>query len=335
MKKLTKSIYKQLAPGIYRISLPLPGEKPGPVNAYLFTGKHTTLLDTGMLMTVDTLRNALKEIGTGFSDIKQIILTHGHFDHCGAAKRIVREAGGSIVIIGHEEDKSLVEHGLQVSRKQYAAYLRLMGLPYMLLLSLEFVRHSFSVFAEHTQIDRFLSDGEKIKIGNYHASVIAVPGHTRGSICLYLKKENILFAGDHILGHITPNAFVMLEPDIDLPRRSSQAEYYDSLNKIERLSPRIVYPAHGEPVTDLSVVIAKYKKFFIQRQKKILSILNSGESTVYGIARALFPHIKGLRLPFQIFLTVSEVYTHLQILEKEKSVICEVNKGVLRISKTN
>ena len=323
----------EIAPGIYRISLPLPGEKPGPVNAYIFLGKHITLLDTGMLGTVDTLRESLNQIGIGFSDIKQIVLTHGHFDHCGAAKRIVREAGGGIFITGHEADQNLVEHGLQVSRKQYTAYLRLMGLPNILLLSLELVRRSFSLFAEHTHIDKFLSDGEKITLGNYQASVISTPGHTRGSISLYLKKENILFAGDHILGHITPNAFVMLEPDLDLPKRSSQAEYYDSLNKIERLSPRIVYPAHGEPVANLDTVIAKYKKLFTQRQKKILSILGSGESTVYKIARTLFPHIKGFQLPFQIFLTVSEVYTHLQVLEKEKKVAWKVKNGVLCIKK--
>ena len=205
-----------------------------------------------------------------------------------------------------------------------------MGVPLIFELLFYGVEWLFSSLAENCRVDTSLSDGEKIQVGHYEATVISTPGHTRGSICLYLEKEGILFAGDHILGHITPNAFVMLESDFDIPWRMSQVEFYDSLRKIESIAPRIVYPAHGDPITDLPQTAAMFREQFSLRQEKILVILKEGEFTVYGIARKLFPEISGKRLPLEIFLAVSEVFTHLQVLEKDGMVLSHLRRGARR-----
>lgn len=335
MKEDKQLRYHEIYPRIYRIILPLPGDKPGPVNAYLFTGKTVTLLDTGTLKTVHILKHTLAQIGISFSDIDQIILTHGHIDHYGAARKIIEGSRGLVTVAAHEEDKSLIEHGMEVPWEQFIKYYQLMGVPLIFQDSFLLIRSLFSSMAENCRIDRFLSDGEKILMGDYEATVITTPGHTKGSISLYLEKEGILFPGDHILGHITPNAFVMLEADFDLPRRMSQVEFYDSLQKIEEISPRIVYPAHGEPIQNVRSIIAMFREQFSLRQKNILSILDRGEYTVYQIGRKLFPDISEKRLPFEIFLMVSEVYTHLQLLQKEDRVLSYLNKGALyyRINK--
>jgi glyoxylase-like metal-dependent hydrolase (beta-lactamase superfamily II) len=321
--------YKEIHPKIYKITLPLPGDKPGPVNVYLFLGKQVTLLDTGTLKTAKLLQAVLNEIGVSFSDINQIVLTHGHLDHYGAARRIIAGSKGGIAIVGHREDKNLVEQGWDVPRKQFAKYFKLMGVPLTHQFSLLLVRWVFASMAESASIDRFLSDGEKILMGDYEATVIATPGHTRGSISLYLEKEKMLFSGDQVLAHITPNAFVMLEADVDLPRRLSQVEFYESLRKLEALAPRMVYPAHGKPIADLAETAAMFREQFSLRQKKILSILGEGPATVYRIARKLFPDIRGWRLPLEIYLAVSEVYTHLQVLEKENVVASTSTNKVL------
>ena len=73
-------------PDVYSIKLPLSGYKPGPVNVYLFKGDKITLIDTGMKQTANLLRKALEEHGIRFSDIDNIVVTHGHVDHYGAAK---------------------------------------------------------------------------------------------------------------------------------------------------------------------------------------------------------------------------------------------------------
>jgi glyoxylase-like metal-dependent hydrolase (beta-lactamase superfamily II) len=329
-----KKRWEKIYPGIYRIILPLAGKKPGPVNAYLFTGKAVTLLDTGTMKSFPVLERTLGEMGMTCADIDQIVLTHGHIDHYGAARKIVAAAGRDIAVIAHEEDRTLVEHGLEVPRLQFIRYYRLMGVPLVYQMSLQLVHWIFSYLAEPCAITRFVSGCDTILMGDFEAAVIETPGHTRGSISLYIEKEGVLFPGDHILGHITPNAFVMLETDFVLPRRMSQVEFYDSLRKIEEIAPRIVYPAHGEPIEDVGKTISMFRDQFLLRQNSILSILAGGESTVYDIGRKLFPDISGKRLPLEIFLMVSEVYTHLQVLEKEKAVEFEEKNGALYYRKS-
>lgn len=335
MNKQKRLRYEEIHPGIFRIILPLAGEKPGPVNAYLFTGKKVTLLDTGTLKSVSVLERRLDQIGYAFSDIKQIVLTHGHIDHYGAARTIVEGSGNPVMVMAHEEDTNLIAHGLDVPREQFLKFYRLMGVPKLFQVSLLLIRWIFSSMAENCRVDKFLSDGEKILLGDYEATVIATPGHTRGSISLYIEKEGILFPGDHILGHITPNAFVMLEADFDLPRRMSQVEFYNSLKKIEKVSPRIAYPAHGEPIPDVANTITMFREQFSLRQNNIMSILAGGEYTVYQIGRKLFPDISRKRLPLEIFLMVSEVYTHLQVIQMENRVSSYLDTGKLYYKKSN
>jgi glyoxylase-like metal-dependent hydrolase (beta-lactamase superfamily II) len=332
MKHQTTIRCEEIHSHIYRIVLPLPGKKPGPVNVYLFKGAHTTLIDTGTLKTAHHLEESLNRIEIGFSDIDRIILTHGHIDHYGAARRVVNGSSRHVSVAAHREDRSVIESGMEASDRQFSKFYRLMGVPLIFELLFYYVGWIFSSLAENCRVDFCLSDGEKIQVGDYEATIISTPGHTKGSICLYLEKEGILFAGDHILRHITPNAFVMLESDFDIPWRMSQVEFYDSLQKIESIGPRIVYPAHGDPITDLPQTAAMFREQFSLRQKKILAILEEGEFTVYRIARKLFPEISGKRLPLEIFLAVSEVFTHLQVLEKDGMVVSHIRRGAQRYS---
>lgn len=322
----------EILPGVYRIVLPLAGEKPGPMNVYLFTGRPVTIVDTGTLTSVPVLLRELAGLGMTFADIEQIVLTHGHIDHYGGAASIIRGAGHAIDVYAHAEDRRAIEHGIEVPKRQFDRYYRLMGAPFIFRLSLFAVQLMFMSMAETCGVTRLLSDGESISLGGYPARVITTPGHTRGSISLYLEQERIVLPGDHILGHITPNAFVMLETDFVLPRRMSQVEFYESLAKIEKLGPRMAYPAHGEPIDDVRGVTAMFREQFRLRQESILAILAGGENTVYRIGRALFPDIRGKRLPLEIFLMVSEVYTHLQVLEKEGRVASLQRGGSLRFA---
>ena len=45
-------------------------------------------------------------------------------------------------------------------------------------------------------MDFLLKDGEKLNFGNVEFEIITTPGHTTGSICYYIRSENILFTGD-------------------------------------------------------------------------------------------------------------------------------------------
>lgn len=318
---------REVMPGVFSITLPLPGEKPGPVNVYLFKGRRTiTLLDAGTSKAFGVLKKALAEHGLTVDDIDRIVLTHSHIDHYGAVKKILRTSASPIDVAGNFVRTTSIATGLGVSRTTMGDFLSLMGVPPVVRNSMRILSTAFALLGEKCRVTTFLKEGQVIPMGDYDCRVIETPGHTVDSICLYAERENVLFSGDHILPHITPNAFVMLEEGRPLPERLSQKEFYDSVDKINRLAPRTVFPAHGRPIDNLAGVTRMYADNFRQREGLILNLVASGEAVVYKIARKLFPRLNTARLPLEIFLAVSEVYTHVQMLEFKGAVTTRVEK---------
>lgn len=332
MKKEYK-LSKEILPDVFSIKLPLPGRKPGPVNTYLFKGKKNTLVDTGMLQTAGMLKEALNEQDLEFSDIDRIIVTHGHPDHCGTAKKIVR--AGKAKVVAHPGDKVTMESGRDVSYRRYKNFLQLIGVPTSVTVLLGLLSFMFKFMSESCKIDIVVGEGDEIELGQYCAKIIETPGHSKGSICLFIEQGGILFCGDTIIEHITPNAFIILDENEELPVRLSQDEFYQSLEKIKKLSPSIIYSAHGKTVTDIDKMVAGYRSAFAQRQEKVLSVVREGEKNVYKIARQLFPEIGGLRLPLEIFLSISEVYTTIQVLQKEGKVALNIKNGRLEVTEVS
>jgi glyoxylase-like metal-dependent hydrolase (beta-lactamase superfamily II) len=321
---------REILPDVFKITLPLPGRKPGPVNVYLFKDREVTLIDTGTLQSATVLEKALAEHHLGFSDIKRIIITHGHPEHYGAANKIAK--AGRAKVIAHWEDRKSIENGMGVSSTRYRNYLLLTGIPIYVSVMLKILLVLFKHMAENCRVAMTVQEGDRIPLGRYEATIIETPGHTKGSICLFLEKEKMLFCGDTMIEHITPNAFVMLEEGEKLPLRSSQKEFYQSLEKIKGLSPSVVFSAHGKDIRDVSGLIEGYQSAFAQRKEDVLSIVRSGEKNVYRTARKLFPDIGGVRLPLEIFLSISETYTTMQVLQEEGKIKMHIKKGRLEVT---
>jgi len=320
----------EILPDVFKITLPLPGRKPGPVNVYLFKGREITLIDTGTLQSAPVLEKALAEHQLGFSDIKKIIITHGHPEHYGAADQIAK--AGRAKVIAHREDQKSIENGMDVSSKRYKDYLLLTGIPLYVGVMLKMLSVLFRHMAENCRVAMTVQEGDRIPLGRYEATIIETPGHTKGSIGLFLEKEKMLFCGDTLIEHITPNAFVMLEEGEKLPLRSSQKEFYRSLEKIKSLSPSVAFSAHGKDIRDVSGIIEGYRSAFAQRKEAVLSIIRSGEKNVYRTARKLFPDIGGVRLPLEIFLSISETYTTMQVLQEEGKIKMDIRRGRLEVT---
>lgn len=321
---------REILPDVFSIKLPLPGRKPGPVNVYLFKSGEITLIDTGTLQSAPFLQKALAEHHLGFSDIKKIIITHGHPEHYGAANQIA-EAGGAKVI-AHQEDRKSIEDGMDVSPQKYKDYLLLMGIPLHVGVMLKILFFLFRRMAQNCRVDGTVQEGDRIPLGRYEGTIIETPGHSKGSICVFLEKEKVLFCGDTMIEHITPNAFVMLDEKQTLPVRLSQREFYQSLEKIKNLSPSLAHSAHGKDILDVSKLIDGYQSAFAQRKDAVLSLVSSGEKSVYQVARKLFPEIGGLRLPLEIFLSISETYTMMQVLQQEGKINMSIRGGCLEVS---
>lgn len=306
---------------IYRISLPLPGYPPY-INVYLFKGEVNTLFDTGIFWTWRLLRGALKELGLQFSDIHQIILSHGHVDHYGAAYAIAKKNKHSEVI-AHHADAKRIEDGIYDKPSSMLEFIQTMGIPMSLIVPLAFLDLIFKSMGRSVTVTRKIMDDEcSLQVGNYNAQLILTPGHSKGAMCLYIEKEGFLFSGDHIVPGVKPIILAGFEPNTSFPVAQSHAIFHTSLKKIEKLSPQYIFPAHGEPFQEkLNRLILKYHKVYQLRKKRMYNLLLNNDYTVYGLARQVFKNLKGINLVLDLYLSLSETYTHLEAMCEEGDVI--------------
>lgn len=176
-------------------------------NVYIVVSKNEAIvIDPGG--EPDKIIDKLNELNT---NLKYIVLTHCHSDHIGAVTDLQKIKGGEVLI--SEEDGKAVNNPIRNLAPFMGSKL------------------------EKIKVDRFLSEGNKIELGDEEFKVIETPGHTKGGICIYSEKQKVLFSGDTI--------FKGTYGRTDLPSSSYQ-DMKDSIQKLMKLPDDIdVYPGHG------------------------------------------------------------------------------------------
>ena len=129
-----------------------------------------------------------------------------------------------------------------------------------------------------------LQDGETIRAAGTEIRVLATPGHTSDSLCFHLPQDGphgSVLTGDTILGSGTT---VLDYPDGTL------RDYLESLDRLERLGPATVLPAHGPVLPDLAVVAAAYLEHRAERLAQISAALDrlGRWATVAQVADAVY-----------------------------------------------
>ncbi len=323
-------IIKEFPPfeGIHAIVLPLTGF--GDLitsNMFVLGSGPVTLIDTGPKYpgALDFFRDGLNKAGFDFSDVERIIITHGHIDHFGLASEIIRSAGHPIPCHLHKNDAWRTLSGY--IRKGYwseesSVFTRMAGMPEKAIVRMERRSAFFKNFCDPLDEALPLEDGDTFTGDGFSLKTIHTPGHSPGSCCLYEEKEKILFTGDHIIKHITPNPITEVHKSfLGDPSYKSLLAYEKSLGKVEDLDVRFAFSGHGEYIDNLKALISRYRSHHEKRKLQIVESLTDGARPVYDLVEDLFPDLPDN----EIFLAISEVFSHLEVLIEEGRVVLDHN----------
>jgi glyoxylase-like metal-dependent hydrolase (beta-lactamase superfamily II) len=304
----------QVLDNIYKIELPIPFPLKT-MNVYFIDEAPRTLVDAGIKTeaSFDTLKKGLETIGYGLDSIERILITHGHIDHYGQAKRLSSLSDAPIYIHSKEYGRiRSIIHSLGYLK----SILMRNGTPEALVNgAIQFIESAQNM-ADPLEEAFFLNDGDAISFKSMTWKTLLCPGHSPGLICFHWPEKRILFTGDHLLKEITPNP-VLNVPEYRLPfRYPSLKDYLTSLEEVEKLDTSLLLPGHGEEIHDMRGLIQKIFAHHKERMDRVLFSISHGEKTAFEIAMDLFPGVP----PFEIFLGISEAVGHLDIL-KEKGIV--------------
>jgi glyoxylase-like metal-dependent hydrolase (beta-lactamase superfamily II) len=308
---------EDLGNGLFRFPLPLPNDGLRAVNVYAIAdGEGFTLIDGGWAIRESRrlLAEYLGAYGAGLGDIRQFLVTHVHRDHYSQAIA-VRETHGATVAIGRGEMANITalnKVAMGLMRPTYLRRLHRAGASR--LADLGALEGTAQIREDLTASpDRWLSDGTTIQLASRDLEVIATPGHTRGHVVFHDANARVLFAGDHVLPHITPS--VGFEP---APVTSSLGDYLTSLARVRALPDSRLLPAHGPVVKGTHDRVDELLRHHDRRLNAMRAAVAAGATTAYDVACAVKwtwreSDFTNLRESDQI-LAVLESEAHLDLL---------------------
>jgi glyoxylase-like metal-dependent hydrolase (beta-lactamase superfamily II) len=154
------------------------GKIPRFVYVYLIYGEQICLIDSGVATSEKIIFDYMKKTGRSPEDISLLLLTHSHPDHIGAAQAVKRASGCKVA--AHTAEIAWIEDvDLQARERPVPGFNLLVG--------------------GSVKVDHPLQDGDVLDLGDgLDLLVIHTPGHSRGSISLWLPEEKALFSADAV-----------------------------------------------------------------------------------------------------------------------------------------
>lgn len=276
----------KVAEGIYRIPLPLPMDGLRAINVYVIeTDDGLTLIDGGWSIPQarDLLDRCLKQIDSGFGDIRRFLVTHVHRDHYTMASVLGNEYGIDVALGLEEKDALDVLNNVdELTENPFATVLRSAGA--------HEIAEAWSKGGEDDELPdpamwaypgTWLEGDQQIAVGARIIDAVHTPGHTPGHYVFADQAASLLFAGDHVLPTITPSIGFTV-PETDQPL----GHFMASLTKVRSLPDLQVLPAHGPVAPSSHARVDELLAFHESRLDQCVTALaGSGAGlTAYDVA---------------------------------------------------
>jgi glyoxylase-like metal-dependent hydrolase (beta-lactamase superfamily II) len=192
------------------------------VQAHLVLEPELSLIDCGYSGSMSRISKAIEEAGRSMDELARVVCTHGHPDHAGGAREL---AMAGVPILIHPAD------GARLSTTWRNA-----------------LRHPsrgriFAAMTPEPPATVPMEDGEVLPILG-GLEVVHTPGHTPGSVCLYARRDRVLFVGDTLQRRFGTVSFAssLYSDDIATARRSVQ--------RLASLDVSTVVFSHFPPLTE-------------------------------------------------------------------------------------
>ncbi len=196
----------------------------GNVNCYIVeNGSGGVLVDTGRREFARRVLEACRRYR-----VRLIVLTHGHFDHAENAAFLSEALGVPIGMSGRDLDL------ISSNANQALSAETLLGKVVLSASLREFSRRSMRVFEPEV----LLQEGDCLTDYGIDARIVALPGHTEGSIGLDVEETNLV-VGDALMNMFYPTVSMLFH---------NRGAMLESAEKISTLGRRMLYFGHGRPV---------------------------------------------------------------------------------------
>lgn len=310
----TEPTTEPVAPGVHRIPLPLPSDALRAVNVYAVEdGEGLTLVDAGWGIAAarTALEDALARIGHELGDVRRFLVTHLHRDHYELSV-LVRGLFGSRILLGSGERVAMDSLRTRQGPSPLLDRLRVAGAGDLLTTLLR-VNPMDGEDIDWQPPDAWLDDHDLVDVGARQLEALATPGHTRGHVVFVDHAAGLLFAGDHVLPHITPS--IGFE---EVPLDSALVDYLASLARVRELPELQLLPAHGPVQATTHDRVDELLVHHDLRLDQTVAAVRAGAATAWEAADAIPWTRRQLPFqdldPFNQMLAVNETLAHLDAL---------------------
>jgi hydroxyacylglutathione hydrolase len=201
-------------------------------NVYVVAnGRNAILIDCGMKKKEKKILAALEGMQLSPHDIKLIILTHTHYDHCGSIAALQEITGAKVLV--HQAEAACLEQG-------YCEFPK--GTMWFPKITSAIGRSVGKKLGEYPPVvpDILISKRFDLKPYGIDGYILPTPGHTAGSLTVVIE-DNHAIVGDTL--------FNIFKHSVYPPYANDQEALLRSWKQLLEIGCEHFYPAHGKPFT--------------------------------------------------------------------------------------